>query len=129
MRMLGEADIALMPLEDTEFNRSKSDLKFIEASAARVAALASNVVYGDTIQNGKTGLIFRDAMELRAGLLRLLAYPEATRKIADAARAYVARERMLAYQVTARTEWYRSLWERRDALNEALKQRVPELFA
>ena len=117
MRMLGEADIALMPLEDTEFNRSKSDLKFIEASSARVASLASNVVYGDTIQNGKTGLIFRDAMELRAGLLRLLAYPEATRKIADAARAYVARERMLAYQVTARTEWYRSLWERRDALN------------
>jgi 2-polyprenyl-3-methyl-5-hydroxy-6-metoxy-1,4-benzoquinol methylase len=129
MRMLGEADIALMPLEDTEFNRSKSDLKFIEASSARVASLASHVVYGETIQNGKTGLIFRDAMELRAGLLRLLAYPEATRKIADAARAYVARERMLAYQVTARTEWYRSLWERREALNAALKQRVPELFA
>ena len=129
MRMLGEADIAFMPLADTEFNRAKSDLKFIEAGAARVAALASNVVYDATIRNGKTGLIFRDALELRAGLLRLLAYPEATRKIADAARDYVARERMLAYQVTARTEWYRSLWERREALNAALKERVPELFA
>jgi hypothetical protein len=129
MQMLGDADIALMPLADTEFNRSKSDLKFIEAGAARVVALASDVVYGATLQNGKTGLIFRDAMELRAGLLRLLAYPEATRKIGDAARAYVARERMLAYQVTARAAWYRSLWERRDALNAALKQRMPELFA
>lgn len=129
MRMLGAADIALMPLGDTEFNRSKSDLKFIEAGAARVTALASNVVYGDSIQDGKTGLIFRDAMELRAGLLRLLAYPEATRRMGDAARAYVASERMLAYQVAARTAWYRSLWERRDSLNEALKQRVPELFA
>jgi hypothetical protein len=66
---------------------------------------------------------------LRAGLLRLLAYPEATRRMGDAARAYVASERMLAYQVAARTAWYRSLWERRDSLNEALKQRVPELFA
>lgn len=129
MRMLGEADIAFMPLADSEFNRSKSDLKFIEAGAARVAALASNVVYGGTIQDGKTGVIFRDAMDLRAGLLRLLAYPEATRKMADAARAYVASERMLAYQVAARTAWYRSLWERRGDLNEALKQRVPELFA
>jgi len=129
MRMLGEADIAFMPLADTEFNRSKSDLKFIEAGAARVAALASHVVYESSIQDGKTGLIFRDAMELRAGLLRLLAYPEATKRMADAARAYVARERMLAYQVSARSEWYRSLWERREALNAALKQRVPELFA
>ena len=129
MQSLGAADIAFMPLADTPFNRSKSDLKFIEAGAARVAALASHVVYGETIQDGKTGLIFRDAMELRAGLLRLLAYPEATRKIGDAARAYVAGERMLAYQVAARTEWYRSLWERREALNAALKERVPELFA
>ncbi len=129
MRMLGEADIAFMPLADTPFNRAKSDLKFIEAGAARVAALASNVVYAGTIQDGKTGMLFSNPAELRAGLLRLLAYPEATRKMADAARAYVAGERMLAYQVEARTQWYRSLWERRAELTEALKARVPELFA
>ncbi len=129
MRMLGEADIAFMPLADTPFNRAKSDLKFIEAGAARVAALASNVVYAGSVQNGKTGMLFGDPAELRASLLRMLAYPEATRKMADQARAYVAGERMLAYQVTARTQWYRSLWERRAELNEALKARVPELFA
>ena len=28
---------------------------------------------------------------------------------------------MLAYQVAARTSWYRSLWARRDALNAALQ--------
>jgi hypothetical protein len=80
------------------------------------------------VQDGKTGLLFRNPMELRAGLLRLLAYPEATRKMAETARHYVATERMLAYQVEARTGWYRSLWERREALNAALRQRVPELF-
>jgi SAM-dependent methyltransferase len=128
MRTLSAADIAFMPLLDNEFNRSKSDLKFIEAGAARVAALASRVVYGGVIQDGRNGVLFGDSMELRSGLLRLLAYPEATRRLGDAARAYVARERMLAYQVAARIAWYRSLWARREALTAALRSRVPELF-
>ncbi len=129
MRELGAADISFMPLADNAFNRAKSDLKFIEAGAVRVAALASHVVYGGSIQDGKTGVLFRDPAELRAALLRLLAYPEATRRIADGARAYVAQNRMLAYQVAARADWYRALWARRAELNEALKLRVPELFA
>jgi 2-polyprenyl-3-methyl-5-hydroxy-6-metoxy-1,4-benzoquinol methylase len=127
-RLLGQADIAFMPLADTPFNRAKSDLKFIEAAASRVTALASDVVYADSITDGKTGLLFRDPREFRSALLRLLAYPEAARKMADAARLYVAKERMLAYQVAARTEWYRSLWERREELTAALKARVPALF-
>ncbi len=129
LKALGSADIAFMPLADTMFNRAKSDLKFIEAGAARVAALASDVVYAGVIQDGKNGLIFRNPMELRAGLLRMLAYPDATRRLGEAARTYVAAERMLAYQTAARAAWYRSLWARRDALTEALRQRVPELFA
>jgi 2-polyprenyl-3-methyl-5-hydroxy-6-metoxy-1,4-benzoquinol methylase len=129
MRELGAADISFMPLEDNAFNRAKSDLKFIEAGAARVCALASHVVYASSVQDGKTGVLFRDPAELRAALLRLLAYPEAARRMADAARGYVGRQRMLAYQVQARAEWYRALWERRAELNQALKLRVPELFA
>ncbi|HEY1856739.1 class I SAM-dependent methyltransferase [Acidocella sp.] len=128
LRMLGTAEIAFMPLADTPFNRAKSDLKFIEAAAARVSALASDVVYAGTIRDGQTGVIFRDATELRAGLLRLLADPEAMRNMAEAARLYVAEERMLAYQVSARSSWYRSLWARRDELNAALRARVPALF-
>jgi glycosyltransferase involved in cell wall biosynthesis len=127
-KLLCQAEISFMPLADNEFNRSKSDLKFIEAGAARVAALASPVVYGNVIQDGKTGLIFRDAAELRSALLRLLAYPEASKRMATAARGYVASKRMLAYQVDERINWYRSLWARRDELNAALKARVPELF-
>ncbi len=126
---LGEAEIAFMPLVDNEFNRAKSDLKFIEAGACRVVALGSHVVYGGSVEDGKTGLLFNDPASLRAALLRLLAYPEAARRLADAARNYVSEHRMLAYQVTARTAWYRELWERRDELNAALKARVPALFA
>jgi hypothetical protein len=128
MQALSRAEIAFMPLADTPFNRAKSDLKFIEAGACRATALASHVVYGATIQDGQTGVLFRDAGELRGALLRLLAYPEATRRMADAARAYVSAERMLAYQVTDRATWYRSLWDRRATLTEALRARVPALF-
>jgi 2-polyprenyl-3-methyl-5-hydroxy-6-metoxy-1,4-benzoquinol methylase/glycosyltransferase involved in cell wall biosynthesis len=128
MSKLGQADIAFMPLADTEFNRSKSDLKFIEAGACRVAALASHVVYAGSIEDGKSGLLFQDPAGMRAALLRLLAYPEAARRLAEAARTYVAEHRMLAYQVADRAAWYRSLWQRRDQLNAALRERVPALF-
>jgi hypothetical protein len=50
--------------------------------------------------------------------------PELARNIGDAARAYVAEHRMLAYQVAPRLEWYRSLWARRPALSQALMTRV-----
>jgi SAM-dependent methyltransferase len=128
LNLLANAEIAFMPLADTVFNRAKSDLKFIEAAACRTVSLASPIVYGTSIQNQKTGLIFNDLAELRAHLLRILAYPEAARRIADAARAYVANNRMLAYQLPPRIAWYTDLWSRRDALTAKLRERMPALF-
>jgi hypothetical protein len=124
LAMLGQAEISFMPLADNGFNRAKSDLKFIEAGSRGVASLASSVVYGDSIVNGQTGLLFSDANELQARLLRMVAMPELAREIADNARDYVARERMIAYQVAPRLAWYRSLWRRREALTEALRARL-----
>jgi len=124
LRLLCESEICLMPLADTEFDRAKSDLKFVEAGACRVAPLASDIVYGASIEDGRTGLLFRDAEELRARLRRLIAMPELARTLADAARAYVAAERMLAYQVADRICWYRSLWARREALTAAVRERL-----
>jgi glycosyltransferase involved in cell wall biosynthesis len=116
-----------MPLGDTPFNRAKSDLKFIEAGACRVAALASHVVYADSVEDGRTGLLFHDAEELRERLLRLVAMPELAQGLGNAARSYVAGERMLAYQVAQRIAWYRSLWARRVELTDALHARMPNL--
>jgi glycosyltransferase involved in cell wall biosynthesis len=129
LSLLGQCEISLMPLGDTPFNRAKSDLKFIEAGACRVAALASDIVYADSIEDGRTGLLFRTPEELRDRLLRLVAMPELARGLGDAARSYVSGERMLAYQVAPRLAWYRSLWARRDELNHALHARLMELPA
>jgi glycosyltransferase involved in cell wall biosynthesis len=124
LRILGGSELCFMPLGDTPFNRAKSDLKFIEASACRVATLASTVVYGDSVEDGRTGLLFRDPTEFHAGLLGLVAMPELARNLGDAARQYVADHRMLAYQVTPRINWYRSLWARRETLETARRARI-----
>jgi SAM-dependent methyltransferase/glycosyltransferase involved in cell wall biosynthesis len=125
--LLSRCEVSFMPLNDTPFNRCKSDLKFVEAGAFRVTALASPIAYGDSIEDGRTGVLFRSPEELQQRLLRLVANPEAGRSLGDAARAYVADQRMMAYQVGRRISWYRSLCERRDALHAALLRRVPAL--
>lgn len=129
LRILGGCEISFMPLSDTPFNRAKSDLKYIEAGACRTAALASTVVYGDSIDDGRSGLLFRDPMEFQSRLLRLVALPELARGLADAARRYVAEERMLAYQVATRIGWYRSLWSRRGELEQARLLRLQRRLA
>ena len=125
--LLGASEISFMPLLDTPFNRCKSDLKFIEAAAHRVVALASPIVYGASIEDGQTGVLFRDAQELEQRLSRLVANPDIGRGIGDAARAFVEKGRMLAHQVAQRSQWYHSLWARREELHQALLVRVPEL--
>jgi SAM-dependent methyltransferase len=125
--LLSHSEISFMPLLDTPFNRCKSDLKFIEASAHRVTAVASRIVYARTVDDGHTGLLFGDGDELWTRLSNLVASPDAGRAIAGSARRYVAAERMLAYQVSQRSGWYHELWARREELQRSLLARVPEL--
>jgi SAM-dependent methyltransferase len=127
MDLLGTSEISLMPLDDTPFNRAKSDLKFIEAGACRVASLASSVVYSDSIVHGETGLIFNDPDEFHRQFLRLIAIPNLALELGDNARRVVRRHRMLADQVAPRLAWYRDLWERREALTKALRARIDGL--
>ncbi|HYZ24984.1 MAG TPA: glycosyltransferase [Rhodopila sp.] len=123
-RLLAASEISFMPLSDTPFNRAKSDLKFIEAASFRVAALASPIVYEDSIRHGETGLVFRDAEDLWQALMRLVDLPNYARRLADNARRHVAAERMMAYQVSGRIAWYRSLWERREVLEQERRKRL-----
>ncbi len=127
VNVLSQCELSFMPLSDTPFNRAKSDLKFIEAAASRVTAVASPTVYAESIRDGATGVLFRDPQELQSRLLHLVDNMESARDIGDAARGWVEQHRMLAYQMSARVAWYRSLWARRAELNEALLDRVPEL--
>ena len=125
--LLDEADVAFLPLAPNRFNEHKSDLKFIECAAHGVVALASPTIYGSTIKNGETGLIYRSSVELEAHLERLLVDSKLRRRLGENARRYVAENRLLAQHFGARHDWYLSMLGRKDELEAELRARVPEL--
>jgi glycosyltransferase involved in cell wall biosynthesis/SAM-dependent methyltransferase len=124
---LATCDIAFLPLADTPFNRCKSDLKAVEAAGHGLAVLASPVVYGESLRDGDTGRLFRDADDLQQALRDWRDDPAALHAMGQRARQWVAASRLQHHQTAAREAWYRSLWERRQELNEQMFQRVPEL--
>ncbi len=127
--VLRRCDVALLPLEDTEFNRCKSDLKFLECAAHGVAVLASPTAYSETVADGETGLLFRSPEEFARGLRRLLEDTGFRRAIAARAYEYVGRHRLLSLHAGDRVDWYYSLRDRLPELNAELRHRVPEIFA
>ena len=53
-------DIGLIPLADTEFNKSKSNLKWLEYSICNTSCVASDVPCYSEIEDGVTGIKIRD---------------------------------------------------------------------
>jgi len=56
--MYSNIDIAIAPLQNNEFNDSKSDIKVAECGRYKVPLVASDIgCYSDTIINGQTGYL------------------------------------------------------------------------
>ncbi|WP_227000219.1 glycosyltransferase family protein [Phenylobacterium soli] len=127
--LLRTCEIALSPLGDSAYEACKSDLKFIEAAANGAVTIASPTVYAATIRDGVTGLIARAPEDWPRLLQRLLDDAALRQRLAGAAHDYVRGERLFARQVPERVAWYRSLWDRRLELTEAIGQRVPTMRA
>lgn len=128
-KALHTADINLLPLHDTEFNRSKSDLKFIESAGHGAVPLASPVVYRDSILDGCTGVLYRDAEMFEARLKMLIEQPERRRAIARSAYAYVREHRMMSQHYMERVQAYRWLVEHKAELDRELDERLAKLHA
>lgn len=125
-RMAGCA-VSLSPIEPLPMRETKSDAKFLDAARAGVVTIGSPLIYGQTIQHGVNGLL-APRLEDWAPLLRqALADPAATRAMGRRAWDYVRTERMFATQVAQRRDWYRDLWARREALDQAALARIPGL--
>jgi len=128
MNELYNSDIALLPLKDTSFNRGKSDLKFIESGNAQVAVLASPVVYENSIEDGKTGFIYKTPREFRAKLEILIKDRKKRIEMAKAAYEYVKRERLLVNNIAERYNWMREMYAKREELNRELLKRCENLL-
>ena len=122
------SDIALLPLRDNEFNRSKSDLKFIECAGNGTVVLASPVVYSKTIEEGRTGFIYRDDREFVTKLNLLVKNKNLRRMGAESAYAYVKRERLMSQHYQERLEWYRELLSRLPELTVEAAKRIEKFI-
>lgn len=71
--MIAQIDINLAPLEDTIFNRAKSENKWVEAALVKVVTVASDVgAFRDCIENGVNGILCQDRQEWKMALVRLI---------------------------------------------------------
>jgi SAM-dependent methyltransferase len=125
--VLRDCEVGLLPLEPSRFNRMKSDLKFLECAAQGVAVLASPTVYENSVEHGRTGVLYRSPAEFESSLRRLIEDAEWRRSLARNAYAWVRERRLLSQHYRRRTEWYRELLGRLPELTAQVRQRVPEL--
>ena len=125
---LHASDIALLPLNDTAFNRAKSDLKFIEAAGHGAAVLAAPTVYAATVHDGETGMIYRSPQEFAEKLDLLIRRADLRRTLAENAYRYVAEHRLLEQHLDERIAAYREMFARREELERARLRRVEKFF-
>ena len=125
---LHASDIALLPLRDTEFNRAKSDLKFIESAGHGAAVLASPTVYAGSVRDGETGLIYHSTQEFAEKLDLLIARADLRRALAENAYHYVAEHRLLDQHIDDYIAAYREMFARREEFEQERRRRVEKFF-
>jgi Glycosyl transferases group 1/Methyltransferase domain len=126
--ILSQCDLAILPLNNTDFNNMKSDLKFIECAKHGVAVLASPTVYDRSIIDGKTGLIYRSSEEFELKLTQLIEQTELRRQLAENSYQWVKQHRLLCQHYRQRYDWYLEMHDRLPDLTRALRDRVPQIF-
>jgi O-antigen biosynthesis protein len=89
-------DFAVAPLQDTRFNRCKSDLKFLEYSALGLPGVYSDVgVYESCRHEQNALLVGNDPESWAAAIARLASDDELRERLAGEAFSYVAGHRCL----------------------------------
>jgi hypothetical protein len=103
-------DLGIAPMQDTGYNRCRSDVKFLEYALHGVVAVVRALVpYERTVEHRATGMLFRDNAEMLALLDELVENPQLRQTIAANATAYVATQRSERSHSADRIDFYRSL--------------------
>ena len=126
-KVLQTVDINLLPLAATDFNRKKSDLKFIESAACGAVSLASPTIYEASIVDGLTGYICRKPEDFVKRIEELAEDRERHAMMAHAAYRYVRDHRMLSQIYEQRLAWYRDLGENYEELDRMMLERCAKI--
>jgi glycosyltransferase involved in cell wall biosynthesis len=109
LRFVSTLDIGVCPLEDTDFNLGRSDVKFLEYASHGVATVASDLApYQSSIRDGDNGVLYRDLPRLRESLVTLIEHPDRRRQIAENGRKYVEEHRLERLHAVSRLTFMRN---------------------
>ena len=103
-------------------------MKFIECAGSGAVALASPIVYANTIVDGKTGFIYRDEREFSNKLNLLIKNRNLRRTVAERAYEYVRAERLMSQHYEERLDWYRELLLRLPELTAEASERIEKFI-
>ncbi len=103
-------DIGIIPLVNTEFNKCKSELKYIEFTALGVPVVASDVdIYKNTIEDGVTGFLANNEDEWVDKLSILIENPTLRNGMLNNARADILKNYDLRDRAKQWDEIFKSL--------------------
>jgi tetratricopeptide (TPR) repeat protein len=110
LTFLESLDIGLAPLLPTEYNRCRSDVKYLEYASRGVAGIYAELEpYRGTVVPGETGMLFGTLSELGHCLDRMSADARLRQRIRQQAHAEVTSRRSLGDHVGRRLDFYRKL--------------------
>ena len=101
-------DLAVVPLEDLSFNRSKSNIKWLEYSICGIPGVYSAIAPYAEVQQGRTGLLARTATDWLEALDVMVREPDLRRTLAEEARRDVLARFSLSRQVHRYAAFYES---------------------
>lgn len=108
-KLISEVDINLAPLEDTIFNRAKSENKWVEASLVQVVTVASDLgAFADTIEDKKTGFLCGKLEDWESVLSELIENPKIRKKVAMQAYEHCKKEYLTTYTGKTLSEFIKS---------------------
>ncbi len=104
---LSGIDIGIGLLKNTAYNRSRSDVKFLEyAVSGAVPVMRRLAPYIDSVSHGETGYLYDSASELLTILDRLTTDPNTLKRVRGKARKYVKHHRLQIPHGSNRTVFY-----------------------
>jgi len=96
-RFMAKWDIGIIPLLDNEFNRAKSDIKFLEYSRLKIPAVVSKVSTYRTVTDKVTGVLAANNTDSwYRGIKYLIDRPKKREQIGQAAYEYVEKNRKIS---------------------------------
>jgi len=121
---LSQLHIGLAPLLPTEFNRCRSDVKFLEYASAGAAALCSDLdPYRFSVRHGDTGLLWRTLDDLHTCLCQAIENEALRTGLREQAHGYVERQRLERCHAPERLSFYRAWWTARSSQPPAAQRR------